>query len=88
MPRGRPSPKLAISVDPDVHAAIIRAASEDDVTVSAWMTQAARRAITARDGLLATEEWEAEHGALSDDEMAAARVRIRFELEQQAPRSA
>jgi hypothetical protein len=82
MPRGRPSPKLAISVDPDVHEAILRSALEDGVSVSAWLTDAARQAILARDGLAAVAEWEAENGELTDEEMFAARVRIRFELEQ------
>ncbi|MGE0881150.1 MAG: helix-turn-helix domain-containing protein [Acidimicrobiia bacterium] len=51
MPRGNPSPKLAISVDPQVHERVVRAAAEDGVSVSAWMTEAARRALVIRDGL-------------------------------------
>ena len=42
MPRGNPSPKLAITVDPDVHENILSAAARDGVSVSAWMTMAAR----------------------------------------------
>ena len=76
MPRGKPSPKLAITVDPDVHDRVIAAAAEEGVSVSAWMTSAARRALLVRDGLAAVAEWEAEHGAFSDAEMAAARKRI------------
>lgn len=33
MPRGRPSPKLAITVDPEVHQGVIDAAVEDGVSV-------------------------------------------------------
>ena len=76
MPRGRPSPKLAITVDPDVHAGVIEAAAEEGVSVSAWMTNAARRALVVRSGLAGVEEWEAEHGALSESEMAEARRRV------------
>jgi hypothetical protein len=76
MPRGNPSPKMAITVEPDVHAGIVRAAAEDGVSLSAWMTAAARRALIARDGLAAVAEWEAEHGGFSDAEMVAARARI------------
>lgn len=76
MPRGNPSPKLAISVDPDVHARVLSAAAADGVSVSAWMTQAARNALKLRDGLLAIAEWEDEHGALTDEELAQARRRI------------
>jgi hypothetical protein len=63
MPRGNPSPKLAITVDPDVHARVVAAAAAEGVSVSAWMTAAARRALTLRDGLAAIAEWEAEYGA-------------------------
>ncbi len=80
MPRGKPSPKLAITVDPDVHERLMAAAAEDGVSVSAWMTSAARRALLVRDGLAAVSEWEAEHGALSDAELAAARERIAAQL--------
>jgi len=80
VPRGRPSPKLAISVDPDVHAGVLAAAAEDGVSVSAWMTAAARRALLVRDGLTAVAEWEAEHGAFTGEEMAEARAHIADEL--------
>jgi hypothetical protein len=80
MPRGKPSSKLAISVDADVHARVIDAAAKEGVSVSAWMTDAARRALLIRDGLAAVAEWEAQHGALSAAEMAAARERVRRQL--------
>lgn len=76
MPRGNPSPKLAITVDPDVHERVLVAAAEEGVSVSAWMTTAARRALLVRDGLSAVAEWEQEHGLLSEAELAAARRRV------------
>jgi hypothetical protein len=76
MPRGAPASKLAITVDRDVHAKVIRAAAEDRMSVSAWLTAAARHAIRLREGLLAVEEWEAEHGALSEEELIEARARV------------
>lgn len=79
MPRGKPSQKLAISVDPDVAAGVQAAAAEAGVSVSAWMTDAARRALRIRDGLAAVAEWEAEHGRLTEEEMVAARSRIAAE---------
>lgn len=88
MPRGKPSPKLAITVDPDVHAQVLAAAADDGVSVSAWMTKAARRALLVRDGLAAVAEWEAEHGAFSDAEMAAARQRVAAQIGGKASRSA
>jgi hypothetical protein len=76
MPRGKPSPKLAITVDPDVHAGVIAAAASEGVSVSAWMTEAARRALVVRDGLAAVREWEARHGKLTDEELVNARRRL------------
>jgi hypothetical protein len=76
MPRGRPSPKLAITVEAEVHQQVLAAAAEEGVSVSAWMTSAARRALLVRDGLLAVAEWEHEHGAFSDAELEAARRRV------------
>lgn len=76
MPRGHPSPKLAITVDPDVHAGVVAVAEAEGVSVSAWMTAAARKALELRDGLAAVAEWEAEHGKLTSEEMAAARARV------------
>lgn len=76
MPRGAPASKLAITVDRDVHAKVIKAAAEDHVSVSAWLTAAARQAIRLREGLLAVAEWEAEHGRFSKEELAEARRRI------------
>lgn len=76
MPRGAPARKLAITVDRAVHAKVIKAAAEDRVSVSAWLTAAARNAIRIREGLEAMTEWEVEHGELSDDELAAAKARV------------
>lgn len=80
MPIGNPSPKLAITVDPDVHAQVVAAAAAEGLSVSAWMTEAARRALLVRDGLAAVGEWEAEHGALSKQEMADAHKRVAKQL--------
>lgn len=76
MPRGNPSPKLAITVDPHVHRQVIDAAAAEGVSVSSWMTAAARRALKIRDGLAAVTEWEAEHGPFTAAELAEARNRV------------
>lgn len=73
MPRGNPSPKLAITIAADVHERVQGAAADCGVSVSAWMTDAARLALKVRDGLAAVSEWEAEHGALTEAEIKAAR---------------
>lgn len=76
MPRGYPAVKLAISVAADVHAKVLDAAEAEGKSVSAWITAAARRALLVRDGLAAVAEWEAEHGAFTPAELAAARTRV------------
>ncbi|HUY61313.1 MAG TPA: hypothetical protein VMW49_05505 [Candidatus Dormibacteraeota bacterium] len=80
MPRGNPSPKLAITVEPEVHAGVVAAAADEGVSVSAWMTNAARRALLVRAGLRAVADWEADHGAFTDAELAAARSRVAAQL--------
>ena len=77
MPRGAPAVKLAVTVDRDVHAELVRAASQDGVSISAWMTDAARRSLRIRDGLAAIAEWEAEHGPFTARELDEARQRVR-----------
>ena len=80
MPRGNPSPKLAITVDPEVHAGIVEAAAAEGVSVSAWVTQAAWRRLRIQQGLAAVAEWQAEHGAFTAEERAAARARVLDQL--------
>ncbi len=80
MPRGNPSPKLAITMDPDVHENVVAAAARDRVSISAWMTGAAREALQRRAGLAAVALWEKQHGRFSEDEMEEARRNVRAQL--------
>lgn len=85
MPLGNPAVKLAITINRDVHAKVVRAATEDKMSVSAWLTAAARRSLRIRDGLAAVAEWEAEHGALTDCELEQARRRLQQKHRQGPP---
>ena len=80
MPRGNPSPKLAITVDPDIHESILAAAARDGVSISAWMTLAAREALMRRAGLAAVGLWEKQHGRFTPEEMNEARRNVRAQL--------
>jgi hypothetical protein len=80
MPRGNPSPKLAITVDPKVHEKIIAEASREGVSVSAWITSAAREVLQRRAGLAAIADWEKQHGAFSEEEMDEARRSVDAQL--------
>jgi len=80
MPRGNPSPKLAITVNPEIHKNIIAAAARDGVSVSAWMTVAAREALQRRAGLAAVALWEEQHGRFTAEEMNEAHRSVRAQL--------
>jgi hypothetical protein len=88
MPRGNPSPKLAITVDPEIDQRVRAAAAQDRVSVSAWMTEAARSRLAVRDGLAGVAEWEAEEGALTSAELDAASRRVDAQLGAAAQRAA
>lgn len=77
MPRGNPSPKLAITIDPQVHEKVLADAAAEGVSVSAWMTRAAREALQRKSGLASVAEWEKQHGAFSPEEMDEARRTVR-----------
>ena len=80
MPRGNPSPKLAITIDPQIHEEVLAAAAGDGVSVSAWMTAAAREALHRRAGLAAVARWEKQHGRFTAEEMNEARRAVLAQL--------
>ena len=63
--------KRSVSFDEEVAAGIERAANEEGVAFSTWLNRAAKRELLRRDGLAAIEEWEAEAGPLTREEIAA-----------------
>jgi hypothetical protein len=80
MPRGKPAPNLAITVAPEIHEKILKAAAREGVSISAWMTAAAREALRQRAGLAAVAQWEKQYGAFTEDELEAARRNVRAQL--------
>jgi hypothetical protein len=71
-----PPDRLTITVEPELGRAIRALAAATGVSVSAWMGLAAQDRI--RNNLLgaALDEWQAEDGAFTDDELAAAAKRL------------
>lgn len=63
--------KRSVSIDADVAAAADVAATEDGVSFSAWLSEAAERRLRVREGLQGVAEWEGEAGALTSEERAA-----------------
>ncbi|HEY9182838.1 MAG TPA: hypothetical protein VIQ99_06545 [Gammaproteobacteria bacterium] len=47
-------------------------AERHGLSLSAWLNRAAEKALAIEDGLAAVAEWEAEHGAFTAEEIAAA----------------
>jgi hypothetical protein len=68
--------RLTVSLDTDLAVAVREAADADELNVSAWLADAARRRLAYRGLGDVVSDWEALHGAFSDDELAAARQAI------------
>ena len=64
--------KLSIALDEQVADAAVASAERQGLSLSAWLNRAAENALAIEDGLAAVAEWEAEHGALTAKELAAA----------------
>lgn len=64
--------KLSIALDESVAQGVAQAADRSGVSVSAWLNHAAENELATERGLDAVREWEADHGALTDAELAAA----------------
>ena len=64
--------KLSVALDDRVAAAAADAAERSGLSLSAWLNHAAENALAIEAGLDAVRDWEAEHGAFSADELAAA----------------
>lgn len=78
MPLDDPSPLHAAPADAAQQAAVPLV--EDGARASARMAEVARRHLIIRDGLEGVAAWEAANGALTDDEMAVARLNIADEV--------
>jgi hypothetical protein len=66
--------ELSISLDERVAEAAAASAERHGLSLSAWLNRAAQNALAVENGLAAVAEWEAEHGAFTAEEIAAADV--------------
>lgn len=67
--------KISIALDEGVAEAEAEAAAASErhgLSLSAWLNRAAQNALAVEQGLAAVAEWEAEHGAFTAEEIAAA----------------
>ena len=64
--------KLSVALDDRVARAASASAERHGLSLSAWLNRAAESALAIEDGLAAVAEWEAEHGALTAEELREA----------------
>ena len=62
--------KLSIALDESVAESAASAAAASGLSLSAWLNDAAERAIRIEEGLAEVREWELEHGELSPEALA------------------
>ena len=68
--------RLTVSIASELAVAVREAAEADEQNVSAWLADAARRQLATRGLRDVVASWEREHGAFSDEELAAARALV------------
>ena len=64
--------KISVALEPDVAEAAASAAQAHGQSLSSWLNDAARGRLALERGRQAMQQWEDEHGALTDDERASA----------------
>lgn len=69
-----PVAKRSISLPEDIDAAVEAAALGAGLSVSAWLAELLEHHFRVQWGREGIAEWEAEHGALSDEERAEGRA--------------
>jgi post-segregation antitoxin (ccd killing protein) len=68
--------KVTITLDEGLVAAIARAARAAGIPVSRFIASAAEREMRLHIGRQVVAEWQAEHGAFTPEELAAARAEL------------
>lgn len=68
--------KLSISFDPDLGDAVRNAAHNQGSSLSAWLADAAAAKLRAEALGAYLEDWEAEHGQLTAEELARAAAEL------------
>jgi hypothetical protein len=71
--------KLSVSFDPDLGGAVRDAAKRGGRGLSGWLAEAAETKLRSEALGDFLDGWEAEHGALSSDQLAAAAAELRLD---------
>ena len=59
--------KLSVALEESVAEGAAEMARERGISLSAWLNEAAEKALKIEQGLAAVAEWEAENGPISED---------------------
>lgn len=68
--------RFSISFDADLATVVQRCADDSSEAVSAWLAEAARRRVRQDEMLGAIQDFEHEHGAITERELGAAQRRL------------
>jgi hypothetical protein len=71
--------KLSVSFDPDLGDAVRGAAKRAGRGLSGWLAEAAEAKLRSEALGDFLDDWEAEHGALSSDQLAAAAAELHLD---------
>jgi hypothetical protein len=77
--------KLSVSFDPDLGDAVRDAAKRGGRGLSGWLAEAAQAKLRSEALGDFLDGWEAEHGVLSSDQLAAAAVELRLDVPSAPP---
>ena len=80
--------KRSVSLDDSVAERVDKAADEDGVSFSSWLSAAAEDKLLLREGLRGIREWEVEAGELTAEERAAGETLLDRLLGERTARSA
>jgi hypothetical protein len=69
---------MSISFAPELGDAVREAARREGVSLSAWVADAAQRKLRANSLRAFLDDWEAEHGAFTEEEIAESDRRLGF----------
>lgn len=64
--------KVTITIPEETLAKASALAKKAGLPLSTWLTRTAEHEVRVQEGLEAMQEWEEEHGAFTDDEIATA----------------
>ena len=69
---------MSISFAPELGDAVREAARREGISLSAWVADAAERKLRAVSLKAFLDDWEAEHGAFTEEEIAESERRLGF----------